>query len=174
MRNPYPHSRFVGLIPGGIMNGIAGNAMDAPILICSTDSTGGPRSIGVRTMRIICGRFRRWRGGVGRRSGWLHEDGTAAGVCGLAHLIAPGQTSRRRRRKPPGCRRRSQSPRSGVDTEDDHVIGILVGNQHVGARGVDGEVAGLAARGRPLHRRERSLVALMAKTPMLFTPRVEV
>jgi len=32
MRNPYPHSRYVGLIPGGIMNGIAGNAQDAPIL----------------------------------------------------------------------------------------------------------------------------------------------
>jgi len=32
MRNPYPHSRFAGLIPGGIMNGIAGNAKDAPIL----------------------------------------------------------------------------------------------------------------------------------------------
>jgi hypothetical protein len=32
MRNPYPHSRFVGLIPGGIMNGIAGNAADAPVL----------------------------------------------------------------------------------------------------------------------------------------------
>ncbi len=32
MRNPYPHSRFVGLIPGGIMNGIAGNAADQPIL----------------------------------------------------------------------------------------------------------------------------------------------
>jgi hypothetical protein len=32
MRNPFPHSRFVGLIPGGIMNGIAGNAKDAPIL----------------------------------------------------------------------------------------------------------------------------------------------
>ena len=32
MRNPYPHSRFVGLIPGGIMNGIAGNTRDAPIL----------------------------------------------------------------------------------------------------------------------------------------------
>ena len=32
MRNPYPHSRFVGLIPGGIMNGIAGNAHDEPIL----------------------------------------------------------------------------------------------------------------------------------------------
>ena len=31
-RNPYPHSRYVGLIPGGIMNGIAGNAKDAPIL----------------------------------------------------------------------------------------------------------------------------------------------
>ncbi len=30
MRNPYPHSRFVGLIPGGIMNGIAGNAADEP------------------------------------------------------------------------------------------------------------------------------------------------
>lgn len=32
MRNPYPHSRFVGLIPGGIMNGIAGNERDEPIL----------------------------------------------------------------------------------------------------------------------------------------------
>jgi hypothetical protein len=32
MRNPYPHPRFVGLIPGGIMNGIAGNANDEPIL----------------------------------------------------------------------------------------------------------------------------------------------
>ena len=32
MRNPYPHSRFVGLIPGGIMNGIAGNESDEPIL----------------------------------------------------------------------------------------------------------------------------------------------
>jgi Glycosyl hydrolase family 9 len=32
MRNPYPHSRFVGLIPGGIMNGIAGNAQDQPVL----------------------------------------------------------------------------------------------------------------------------------------------
>jgi hypothetical protein len=32
MRNPYPHSRYVGLIPGGIMNGIAGNTRDAPIL----------------------------------------------------------------------------------------------------------------------------------------------
>lgn len=32
MRNPYPHSRFVGLIPGGIMNGIAGNTRDEPIL----------------------------------------------------------------------------------------------------------------------------------------------
>jgi Glycosyl hydrolase family 9 len=32
MRNPYPHSRFVGLIPGGIMNGIAGDANDGPVL----------------------------------------------------------------------------------------------------------------------------------------------
>jgi len=32
MRNPYPHSRFVGLIPGGIMNGIAGNVKDEPVL----------------------------------------------------------------------------------------------------------------------------------------------
>ncbi len=32
MRNPYPHSRFVGLIPGGIMNGIAGNREDVPVL----------------------------------------------------------------------------------------------------------------------------------------------
>jgi hypothetical protein len=32
MRNPFPHSRFVGLIPGGIMNGIAGNVNDEPIL----------------------------------------------------------------------------------------------------------------------------------------------
>ncbi len=32
MRNPFPHSRFVGLIPGGIMNGIAGNPNDEPVL----------------------------------------------------------------------------------------------------------------------------------------------
>jgi hypothetical protein len=32
MRNPYPHSRYVGLIPGGIMNGIAGNTRDEPVL----------------------------------------------------------------------------------------------------------------------------------------------
>jgi len=32
MRNPYPHSRFVGLIPGGIMNGIGGNTADEPVL----------------------------------------------------------------------------------------------------------------------------------------------
>jgi len=31
-RNPYPHSRYVGVIPGGIMNGIAGNVDDEPIL----------------------------------------------------------------------------------------------------------------------------------------------
>jgi hypothetical protein len=32
MRNIFPHSRFVGLIPGGIVNGIAGNADDEPVL----------------------------------------------------------------------------------------------------------------------------------------------
>jgi hypothetical protein len=32
MRNPYPHSRFVGLIPGGIMPGMAGNSRDEPLL----------------------------------------------------------------------------------------------------------------------------------------------
>jgi len=32
LRNPYPHSRFVELIPGGIMNGIAGNSDDEPVL----------------------------------------------------------------------------------------------------------------------------------------------
>lgn len=32
MRNPYPHSRFVGLIPGGILNGIGGNEKDEPVL----------------------------------------------------------------------------------------------------------------------------------------------
>jgi hypothetical protein len=32
MRTPYPHSRFVGLIIGGILNGIAGNTRDEPIL----------------------------------------------------------------------------------------------------------------------------------------------
>ena len=31
MRNPYPHSRFVGLVPGGILNGIGGNAQDEPV-----------------------------------------------------------------------------------------------------------------------------------------------
>ncbi|MGH9542426.1 MAG: glycoside hydrolase family 9 protein, partial [Terriglobales bacterium] len=32
VRQPYPHSRYVGLIPGGIMNGIAGDAADQPVL----------------------------------------------------------------------------------------------------------------------------------------------
>ena len=32
MRHPYPHSRYVGLIPGGILNGIAGNVNDEPVL----------------------------------------------------------------------------------------------------------------------------------------------
>jgi hypothetical protein len=32
MRNVYPHSRFVGLLPGGIVNGIAGNTNDEPVL----------------------------------------------------------------------------------------------------------------------------------------------
>jgi hypothetical protein len=32
MNNPYPHSRYVGLITGGIMNGIAGNPQDEPVL----------------------------------------------------------------------------------------------------------------------------------------------
>lgn len=32
MRNPYPHSRYVGLIPGGILNGIGGNSADEPVL----------------------------------------------------------------------------------------------------------------------------------------------
>jgi hypothetical protein len=32
VRNPYPHSRYVGVIPGGIMNGICGNADDQPVL----------------------------------------------------------------------------------------------------------------------------------------------
>jgi hypothetical protein len=30
--HPYPYSRFVGLLPGGIVNGIAGNVDDEPIL----------------------------------------------------------------------------------------------------------------------------------------------
>ena len=32
VRNPYPHSRYVGIINGGIMNGIAGNPDDDPVL----------------------------------------------------------------------------------------------------------------------------------------------
>jgi len=32
INNPYPHSRFLGLIPGGIMNGIAGTEEDLPLL----------------------------------------------------------------------------------------------------------------------------------------------
>ncbi len=32
INNPYPHSRFLGLIPGGIMNGIAGLEDDKPFL----------------------------------------------------------------------------------------------------------------------------------------------
>jgi hypothetical protein len=41
-RNPYPHSRYVGIIPGGIMNGICGNADDQPIL--DTDFSGNWRT----------------------------------------------------------------------------------------------------------------------------------
>lgn len=32
VRNPYPHSRYVGVIAGGIMNGICGNTKDEPVL----------------------------------------------------------------------------------------------------------------------------------------------
>ncbi len=32
MRNPFPHSRYVGLIPGGLPNGIAGDRRDEPVL----------------------------------------------------------------------------------------------------------------------------------------------
>ncbi|HEX8986120.1 MAG TPA: glycoside hydrolase family 9 protein [Bryobacteraceae bacterium] len=32
IRQPYPHSRYVGLIHGGIMNGIGGNQRDEPVL----------------------------------------------------------------------------------------------------------------------------------------------
>lgn len=38
-RNPYPHSRYVGVIPGGIMNGICGNVDDEPILDTSFAGT---------------------------------------------------------------------------------------------------------------------------------------
>jgi hypothetical protein len=31
-RNPFPYSVFVGLIPGGVMNGISGNRQDEPVL----------------------------------------------------------------------------------------------------------------------------------------------
>jgi hypothetical protein len=37
VHNPYPHSRYVGVIPGGIMNGIAGNADDEPVLDTSLE-----------------------------------------------------------------------------------------------------------------------------------------
>ncbi len=39
VRNPYPHSRYVGVIPGGIMNGICGNVDDEPILDTSFAGT---------------------------------------------------------------------------------------------------------------------------------------
>jgi hypothetical protein len=42
VREPYPHSRYVGIIPGGIMNGICGNIDDAPIL--DTDYAGNWRT----------------------------------------------------------------------------------------------------------------------------------
>ena len=32
INNPYPHSRFLGLIPGGIMNGYIGGIDDEPYL----------------------------------------------------------------------------------------------------------------------------------------------
>src|SRR5450755_3513238 len=35
---------------------------------------------------------------------------------------------------------RTQLAALGVDTEDRHVVGILVGGEEIGARGIDGEV----------------------------------
>ena len=32
VNNPYPHSRFLGLIPGGIMNGFIGTEEDEPFM----------------------------------------------------------------------------------------------------------------------------------------------
>ncbi|MBP8081897.1 MAG: hypothetical protein KAZ87_01715, partial [Spirochaetes bacterium] len=32
VNNPYPHSRFLGLIIGGVMNGIAGEEDDMPFM----------------------------------------------------------------------------------------------------------------------------------------------
>lgn len=42
VREPYPHSRYVGIIPGGIMNGICGNTEDEPVL--DTDFAGNWRT----------------------------------------------------------------------------------------------------------------------------------
>ena len=56
---------------------------------------------------------------------------------------------------------RTQLAALAVDAEDHHVIGILVGGEEIGARGVDGEVTRRhAARGDALHRRQRALVGV--------------
>src|ERR1035441_5106749 len=56
---------------------------------------------------------------------------------------------------------RTQLAAPGVDAEDHHVVGILVGGEQIGARRVDGEVTRrLAARWGALHRRQCALVGI--------------
>ena len=70
MRNPYPHSRFVGLIPGGIMNGIAGNSQGR------TDSRHAER-IRLADHRVLESAQR-----------LLPVGGIDAGAGGVGHLMA--------------------------------------------------------------------------------------
>src|ERR1035438_6342812 len=56
---------------------------------------------------------------------------------------------------------RTQLAALAVDAEDHYVVGILVGGEEIGARGVDGEVTRrLSARGGALHRRQCALIGV--------------
>ena len=56
-RNSYPYSRFAGPIIGGIVNGVAGNAQDVPILEMEY---GNDWRRGEYRMPTTRGRFRGW------------------------------------------------------------------------------------------------------------------
>src|ERR1039458_1524751 len=98
--------------------------------------------------------------------GWI-VTGLEAGRATARHANGASSLLRRHKRHTDGGERfqdvagGSQFPCLGVDTEDHYVIRIVMGGEQIGARGVDREIARrLAARGRPLHRRQRSLVSV--------------
>ena len=57
VRNPYPHSRYVGIIPGGIMNGICGdNGTTNPSWIRDSPKIGAPTNTGAPISATSSGR----------------------------------------------------------------------------------------------------------------------